>query len=131
LIRAWFESHLSGAWDRLGKSTSKSGLFSELKNQWMVVLYIIGIVLMTAGIVNAVIQPVNFGYVIFPSSGAQSATETGVDALALLVGAAGIYISYLSGRQTTKPRMVNFYLAIGLILIGIAVYIGIYVLGSK
>jgi len=131
LIRAWFESHLSGAWDRLGKSTSKSGLFSELKNQWMVILYVIGIVVMTAGIVNAVIQPVNFGYVIFPSTGAQSATETGVDALALLVGAAGIYISYLSGRQTTKPRMVNFYLAIGLILIGIAVYIGIYVLGSK
>jgi hypothetical protein len=131
LIRAWFESHLSGAWDRLGKSTSKSGLFAELKNQWMVILYVLGIVVMTAGIVNAVIQPVNFGYVIFPSSGAQSATETGVDALALLVGAAGIYISYLSGRQTTKPRMVNFYLAIGLILIGIAVYIGIYVLGSK
>ena len=131
MIRAWFESHLSGAWDRLGKSTSKSGLFSELKNQWMVILYVLGIVVMTAGIVNAVIQPVNFGYVIFPSSGAQSATETGVDALALLVGAAGIYISYLSGRQTTKPRMVNFYLAIGLILIGIAVYIGIYVLGSK
>jgi hypothetical protein len=131
LIRAWFESHLSGAWDRLGKSTSKSGLFVELKNQWMVILYVLGIVVMTAGIVNAVIQPVNFGYVIFPSSGAQSATETGVDALALHVGAAGIYISYLSGRQTTKPRMVNFYLAIGLILIGIAVYIGIYVLGSK
>ena len=131
MIRAWFESHLSGAWDRLGKSTSKSGLFAELKNQWMVILYVLGIVVMTAGIVNAVIQPVNFGYVIFPSSGAQSATETGVDALALLVGAAGIYISYLSGRQTTKPRMVNFYLAIGLILIGIAVYIGIYVLGSK
>ena len=131
MIRAWFESHLSGVWDRLGKSADKSGLFSELKNQWMVILYIIGIVLMTAGIVNAVIQPVNFGYVIFPSTGAQSATETGVDALALLVGAAGIYVSYLSGRQTTKPRMVNFFLAIGLILIAIAVYIGIYVLGSK
>jgi hypothetical protein len=131
LIRAWFESHLSGAWDRLDKAAGKSGLFSELKNQWMVIVYIVGIVLMTAGIVNAAIQPVNFGYVIFPSTGAQSATETGVDALALLIGAAGIYISYLSGRQTTKPRMVNFYLAIGLILIGIAVYMGIYVLGSK
>ena len=108
MIRAWFESHLSGAWDRLDKAAGKSGLFSLLKDQWMVVLYILGIVLMTAGIVNAVIQPVNFGYVIFPSTGAQSATETGVDALALLIGAAGIYISYLSGRQTTKGRMVNF-----------------------
>ncbi|MDA4113875.1 MAG: hypothetical protein OK474_07500 [Thaumarchaeota archaeon] len=131
MIRAWFESHLSGAWDRLDKAAGKSGLFSVLKDQWMVILYILGIVLMTAGIVNAAIQPVNFGYVIFPSTGAQSATETGVDALALLIGAAGIYISYLSGRQTTKGRMVNFYLAIGLLLIGIAVYMGIYVLGSK
>jgi len=131
LIRSWVESHLGGAWQRLDKAADKSGLFSELKDRWMVVLYIIGIVLMTAGIVNAAIQPVNFGYVILPSSGAQSATETGVDALALLIGAAGIYLSYLSGRQTTKPRMVNFFLAIGLILIAIAVYIGIYVLGSK
>ena len=97
----------------------------------MQVLYIMGIVLMTAGLVNAVIQPVNFGYVIFPSTGAQSATETGVDALALIIGAVGIYMSYLSGRQTTKPRMVNFFLGIGLVLIAIAVYIGIYVLGSK
>jgi hypothetical protein len=131
LIRTWVESHLDGAWDRLGKAAGKSGLVSELKNRWMEVVYIMGIVLMTAGIVNAAIQPVNFGYVIFPSTGAQSATETGVDALALIIGAVGIYTSYLSGRQTTKPRMVNFFLAIGLLLIAIAVYIGIYVLGSK
>jgi len=131
LIRTWVESRLDGVWQRLGKAADKSGLVSELKDRWMEVLYIIGIVLMTAGIVNAAIQPVNFGYVIFPSTGAQSATETGVDALALIIGAAGIYMSYLSGRQTTKPRMVNFFLAIGLLLIAIAVYIGIYVLGSK
>ena len=131
MIRNWVESRLGGIWDRLGKAADKSGLFSELKNRWMEVLYIIGMILMTAGIVNAAIQPVNFGYVIFPSTGAQSATETGVDALALIIGAAGIYLSYLSGRQTTKPRMVNFFLAIGLLLIAVAVYIGIYVLGSK
>ena len=104
---------------------------SEAKNRWVELLYIIGIILMTSGIVSAAIQPVNFGYVIFPSTGAQSATETIVDALATIIGATGVYLSYLSGRQTTKPRMVNFYLAFGLMLIAIAVYIGIYVLGSK
>jgi hypothetical protein len=118
-------------WGRVSKAADKSGLLSEVRGRWMEALYIIGIVLMTAGLVNAVIQPVNFGYVIFPSSGAQSATETVVDAIALLMGALGIYLSYLSGRQTTKSRMVNFYLTIGLIMIAIAVYIGIYVLGSK
>jgi hypothetical protein len=131
LIRTWVESHLGSIWNRLGKAAGKNGLLSEAKNRWVELLYIIGIILMTSGIVSAAIQPVNFGYVIFPSTGAQSATETIVDALATIIGATGVYLSYLSGRQTTKPRMVNFYLAFGLMLIAIAVYIGIYVLGSK
>ena len=86
---------------------------------------------MTAGLVCAVIEPVNIGYLVFPSSGAQSATETGVDALAILLGSVGVYLSYASGRQTTRSRVVNFYLTIGLLMIAIAVYIGIYVLSSK
>lgn len=131
MIRSWVESHLGGIWNRLGRATSKSGLFSELKERWMEVLYIIGIILMTSGIVSAIIQPVNVGYVIFPSSGGQSATETVVDALIVIIGSTGVYMSYLSGRQTTKPRMVNFFLGIGLLLIAIAVYIGIYVLTQK
>ena len=115
----------------MGKAADKSGLVAEIRNDWMQVVYILGIVLMTAGLVSAVIQPVNFGYVIFPSAGAESATETGVDSLTVIIGAVGIYISYLSGRQTTKPRMVNFLLGIGLLLIAISVYIGIYVLSQK
>jgi hypothetical protein len=131
MIRSWFDSIVNQFWNRLTKAASKSGLASEIRNRWMEVLYVLGILLMTAGLVNAVLQPVNIGYVIYPSSADQSATETGVDTLALLIGAVGIYLSYLSGRQTTKSRMVNFYLTIGLLLIAIAVYIGIYVLGSK
>lgn len=131
MIRNWFDSHVGELWGRVTKAAERSGLISEIRDRWIEVLYVIGIVLMTAGLVNAAIQPVNFGYVIFPSTGAQSATETGVDALALLIGSVGIYLSYLSGRQTTKSRLVNFYLTIGLLMIAIAVYIGIYVLGSK
>jgi hypothetical protein len=131
LIRSWVESHLNGVWNRLGKAAGRNGLVSEIRDRWMEVLYIIGIILMTSGIVSAIIQPVNFGYTIFPSTGAQSATETAVDALTVLIGSVGVYLSYLSGRQTTKGRMVNFYLAIGLILIAVAVYIGYYVLTQK
>jgi hypothetical protein len=94
-------------------------------------LYIIALVIMSAGTVNAIIQPVNVGYVIFPSTGGQSATETVVDSFVLLLGAGGVYLSYLSGRQTTKTRMVNFFLVIGLFLIVAALYIGIYVLSAK
>ena len=131
MIRSWVESHIDGVWQRLGKAADKSGLVSELESRWMEVLYIVGIILMTAGIVCAIIEPVNFGYVIFPSSGAQSGTETGLDAFTIVLGALGIYMSYMSGRQTTKPRMVNFLLGIGLVLIAISIYIGIYVLNSK
>ena len=131
MIRSWFESRANDVWDRINKVTDKNGLAAEVKERWIEVLYLIGIVLLTAGLVNAAIDPVNIGYVIFPSSGAQSATETGVDALALLIGSIGIYLSYMSGRQTTKSRMVNFYLTIGLLMIAIAVYMGIYVLSSK
>jgi hypothetical protein len=131
LIRSWVESHVDRYWNTVNRSVSKSGLAGELRNHWMEILYVFGIVFMTAGVVNAVIQPVNPGYIIYPSSGAQSATETFVDGFALLLGAAGIYLSYRSGRQTTKSKMVNFYLVLGLLLIATAVYIGIYVLGSK
>ena len=131
MIRNRFDSIVSLFWNRLSKILSKSGLVLEIKNRWMEVLYILGVVVMTAGLVNAAIQPVNIGYIIYPSTANQSATETFVDALALLIGAVGVYLSYLSGRQTTKSRMVNFLLTIGLLLIAVAVYIGIYVLGSK
>lgn len=125
------ETHLGGIWDRVSRAFGKSGLASEVRNRWIEALYILGIIVMAAGTVNAIIQPVNFGYVIFPSTGGQSVTETVVDAFVLMIGAAGIYLSYLSGRQTTKARMVNFYLVIGLLLIAIAVYLGIYVLRAK
>jgi hypothetical protein len=131
MIRNWFESRVSDLWTRVTKAADKSFLVSEVSERWMEILYLLGMVLLTAGLVCAAIDPVNIGYVIFPSSGAQSATETGVDALALLIGSLGIYLSYLSGRQTTKSRMVNFYLTIGLLMMAIAVYIGIYVLSSK
>lgn len=131
MIREWFDSHVDSLWSRMTKATGKSILASEVRTRWIEIIYLIGIVTLTSGLVCAVIEPVNPGYVIFPSSGAQSATETGVDALALLIGAVGVYLSYLSGRQTTQSRMVNFFLVFGLLMIAIAVYIGVYVLSSK
>lgn len=133
MIRSWVESHLSNLRNRLSKgfNSGKGGITAQLRGQWIELLYVIAIVIMAAGTVNAVIQPVNPGYVIFPSSGDQSATETVVDAFVLLLGAAGVYLSYLSGRQTTRSRMVNFFLLFGLLLIVSAIYIGIYVLTAK
>jgi len=131
LITAWIDSRLNRVRNRFSKSFGKSSLATQLSSGWVEVLYIVALVIMSAGTVNAIIQPVNVGYVIFPNPGGQSVTETVVDAFVLLLGAAGVYLSYLSGRQTTKTRMVNFFLIIGLFLILMALYIGIYVLNAK
>lgn len=122
---------MESARNRLGKSFGRSALVRQFRADWLEAFYVIAMVVFTAGTVCAIIAPVNVGYVIFPSPAGQSATETVVDAFVLLLGTAGIYVSYLSGRQTTKTRMGNFFLIIGLFLILMAVYIGIYVLNAK
>ena len=132
LIRGRFESWWSGVRGRLEKVyTRNKGFSSFVKGGWIQFLYIVGIVFMAAGIVNALIQPVSSNFIIFPGRSAQSISETLINAIALILGSAGIYVSYLSGRQTTKPRMVNFYLVLGLLLIATALYVGIYVYSSK
>ena len=131
MIRTWVESRLNRLGTRLSKSLGKSDFAARLSSEWVEVLYIVALVILCGGTVNAILQPVNVGYVIFPSSGGQSATETVVDVFVLLLGLGGIYLSYLSGRQTTKTRMANFFLVFGLTLILIAVYIGIYVSNAK
>jgi hypothetical protein len=86
---------------------------------------------MIAGIVNTVIQPVNPTLVISPFRNTQSILETMINALVLLLGVAGIYLSYLSGKQIVKPRIINFYLILGLLLITISISVEIYVYSSK
>ena len=132
MIRKKFESSIGAITGRLSRMVDKNGSLSSLiRSRWIEVLYVLGIVAMASGIVNAAIQPVDSRYIIFPGQGSQSITETIINALALLLGATGIYLSYLSGRQTTKPRMVTFYLILGLLLLGTGIYIGIYVYSSK
>jgi len=112
----------------LGRGVS---LLSPVKGRWLQVLYLLGVIAFSAGLVNAVVQPVDQRYVIFPGKGFQSISETVINAFAILLGASGIYAAYLSGRQTTKPRMANFYLTLALLLLVTAMYIGIYVYTSK
>ncbi len=131
MIRGWFESRYNSIVARVSRRFGKNGIASQLGIGWIEGLYIAILIVLSAGIVNAIIQPVNTGYTIFPSSGGQSAIETVVDAFVLLVGTMGVYLSYLSGRQTTKTRMGNFFLVIGLFLIAVSLYIGYYVLSSK
>jgi predicted ABC-type sugar transport system permease subunit len=90
------------------------------------ILYVLFVVGLMAGFINAVFFPVpNQSYIVYPSGGAQTIPEAVIDSFVILVGGAGIYLTYISGRQTTRARTVNLYLGFALLLIVVSVLTGI------
>jgi hypothetical protein len=131
MIRQWLETRVSGIEERLGKVADRGGFSATVRNNWIEVLYIAGIIIMSAGVVSALASPVDQSYIIYPSTNGETISEMVIYAMAMLLGFGGLYLSHLSGRQTVKPRLVGFFLVLGLIMIGIAVYIEMYVFLSK
>ena len=81
-----------------------------------------------AGFINALVFPVpNQGLIIYPSGGAQTVPEAIINSLVIIVGGAGIYLAYMSGRQTVRSRTVNLYLTFALLLIAVSLLMGIQV----
>jgi len=112
---------LAGA---LGSVSSRTGLIQ--------VLYVIALVALMGGFVNAIFFPLpNQGQIIYPGAGSQTIAEAVLDASVILLGGAGIYVTYMSGRQTTRSRMVNLYLGIALLLIALSVLMGLYLTQLK
>jgi len=104
--------------DRFSSATRNGSLLQ--------ILYVLLVVGLMAGFINAIFFPVaNQGYIIWPGGGAQTIPEALVDAFVIMVGGAGIYMAYVSGRQTTRPRTVNLYLGLALLLIAVSVLAGI------
>jgi hypothetical protein len=107
------------------------GNFSN-RAAWIEMLYVVGIVAFMAGFANAVFFPVpQQSILVYPSTGAETIPEAVLDAVVILIGAAGVYITYISGRQTTRSRMVNMYLGLALLLLILSVYMGIYLSNLK
>jgi len=89
-------------------------------------LYIVFLVALMAGFVNAVVFPVaDQSYIPYPGSTAMTIPEAIVDAFVIAVGGAGVYLVYQSGRQTVRSRTVNLYLGLALLLLVVAVFVGI------
>lgn len=89
-------------------------------------LYVLLVVALMAGFVNALVYPLpNQTYIPYPSGSGQTIPEAVVDAFVIATGGAGIYVTYLSGRQTVKPRTVNLYLGIALLLLVVSIFTGI------
>ena len=89
------------------------------------VLYVIVLIGLMAGFVSAITYPVaNETLIPYPSGANETVPEAVVDAMVIILGGAGIYLTYLSGRQTVRPRAVNFYLALALLLLIVSLFIG-------
>lgn len=95
------------------------------KSSTIQLLYTVALVALMAGFTSAVDFPVaNQGIIIFPSSGAETVPEAIIDATVIALGAAGIYLTIASGRQTAKSRTVNLYLLAALLLIVFSLIVG-------
>ena len=88
-------------------------------------LYLIVLVGLMAGFVSAITYPVpNETLIPYPSGANETVPEAVVDAMVIAMGGAGIYLTYMSGRQTVRSRAVNFYLGIALLLLIVSLFIG-------
>ena len=119
---------MGALWNLLKRSATSA------TNKWgaIQVVYVLVVVALMAGFVNAVVLPVpNQTVAVYPQSGYQTFPETFIDAMVILLGGAGIYLTYMSGRQTTRSRMVNLYLAVALMLITMSILTGLYLVNVK
>ena len=104
---------------RLVSSVTRRGGLVQL-------LYVILVVALSAGFINAVVFPVpNQSYIPYPGGSAETIPEAIIDAFVIIIGGSGVYLTYLSGRQTARTRTVNLYLGLALLLILVSVFIGI------
>ena len=92
----------------------------------MQTIYVVLLVALMAGFVNAVVFPVtNQSLIPYPTGSAMTIPEAIVDAFVIVVGGAGVYLVYLSGRQTVRSRTVNLYLGLALLLLVVSIFTGI------
>jgi len=122
-LEKWYAKSVGAARVRLERSLG--GVLS--KTGVLEILYVIAVVALMAGFIDAVFFPVpNQAQIVEPGPGAQTIPEGVLDAFVILTGAAGIYLAYISGRQTTRSRMVNLYLGVSLMLIALSIFTGTY-----
>ncbi len=126
MIRRVFESWYDRTIGAARNSGNRMASYFTKRGNLLQVLYVVLLVGFTAGFIDAVFFPVSSqSYVIWPGTGEQTVAEAFIDFFVVAVGGGGIYLAYLSGRQTTSPRMVNFYLALSLLLVAVSLLAGI------
>lgn len=119
----------------LYSSTIKRTTFivNIIKARGLEILYISSLFLLSAGIVNGLLEGPRLptGYVIFPQRGIQTGSEIFVYLFIMVMGTLGIYLIYMGARDSSKRRVSNFYIIFGFSAVLIAVSLIFYIFFIK
>jgi len=121
---------MSSGYERTIGSLTRAfwGFFGPLlRNENLLpVIYMLIITGLAGGFMCALAYPVpNQGILVYPAAGAQTIPEAILNSFVALLGGAGIYLVYMSGRQTVRARAVNLYLGIALLMIAVSTLAGV------
>lgn len=120
-LESWYERTIGS----VRESASNAVSYVTKRGNLLQIIYVVLVIGFTAGFIDAVFFPVpDQSYVVYPEVGVQTVAEGFIDFFVVAIGGGGIYLAYLSGRQTTSSRMVNFYLALALMMIAISLLAG-------
>lgn len=114
-------------------SKATSSITNILRSRGLEISYIAIIFIFSAGIINGVMEGSRLpeGYVIFPQSGIQTASESIVYLFAMVMGTVGFYIIYLGARESFKRRISDFYILLGFSSVLVAIFLSLYIFSVK
>jgi len=114
-------------------SKSTSTITNIVKSRGLEISYIAIIFIFSGGIINGVIEGSRLpeGYIIFPQSGIQTASETIIYVFAMVMGTIGFYSLYLGARESFKRRISDFYMMLGFSSVLVAIFLTFYIFSVK
>jgi hypothetical protein len=117
-----------------GRTITNPSSIVSIRNRGIEWLYVIVLLLLAAGVVNAASNAGTPGINTEPivaNPSVQSIVETFIMLFGYIVGAIGIYSLFLSGRQTIRARSAEMFFVFGILLVSVAMALGYFVLSSK
>ena len=112
----------------------RSNLATSLKTRFLELAYLSVVFVMTAGLVNSMLEsfkPQYSGMLYVPGRGAQTLNEVVFNFFDLVLGTAGIYMIYVGARASPRGRLSGLYMVFGFSAVIVAVLVAIYLIWMK
>jgi hypothetical protein len=116
------------------RKLAKTNIYSVVRERGLEIIYLLFFFGFAAGIVNAILEGSKPQYIyafVLSTRIAQTWGETIINFFVLILGTIGIYVMYQSGKQSVKKRISDLYVAIGLVLVLMAVLVGLGIMVGK